>query len=303
MERTLPFPCAYALKAALHITFDVLDQMALMSRTTFEKLMRDIKKRSKESLVVERALSHIVSSIDAGNVVMFGPAFYVACSLFKDEKPPQLARGTCLVRSVFVTPGRLIFRPPQVHFENRILSEFNAEFAIRVSFRDDNLDKLSFSLNLHSSLDAILNAVVARFLHDGLQVGTREFKFLAPSTCQLRDHGRELLKPTYVVTAIASDSTTRQSAKVSPLSTCKKKPVSFSEHAAFSRGGASASGAMVSMEIEINIANRTTDTVAVLTLTKTQLAFRGQLPAATSGCQHQVTDVRDGLCVVGLAVS
>nr|XP_037284682.1 uncharacterized protein LOC119177319 [Rhipicephalus microplus] len=228
MERTLPFPCAYALKAALHITFDVLDQMALMSRTTFEKLMRDIKKRSKESLVVERALSHIVSSIDAGNVVMFGPAFYVACSLFKDEKPPQLARGTCLVRSVFVTPGRLIFRPPQVHFENRILSEFNAEFAIRVSFRDDNLDKLSFSLNLHSSLDAILNAVVARFLHDGLQVGTREFKFLAPSTCQLRDHGRELLKPTYVVTAIASDSTTRQSAKVSPLSTCKKKPVSFS---------------------------------------------------------------------------
>ncbi|XP_075725741.1 uncharacterized protein LOC119179556 isoform X4 [Rhipicephalus microplus] len=190
MERTLPFPCAYAFKAALHITFDVLDQMALMSRTTFEKLMRDIKKRSKEEpLVVERVLSHIVSSIDAGNVVMFGPAFYATCSLFKDEKPPQLARGTCLVRSVFVTPGRLIFRPPQVHFENRILREFNAEFAIRVSFRDDNLDKLSFSLNLHSSRDAILNAVVARFLHDGLQVGTREFKFLAPSTSQLRDHG------------------------------------------------------------------------------------------------------------------
>nr|XP_037289395.1 uncharacterized protein LOC119182888 [Rhipicephalus microplus] len=115
MERTLPFPCAYAFKAALHITFDVLDRMALMSRITFEKLMRDIKKRSKEEpLVVERALSHIVSSIDAGNVVMFGPAFYVACSLFKDEKPPQLARGTCLVRSVFVTPGRLIFRPPQL---------------------------------------------------------------------------------------------------------------------------------------------------------------------------------------------
>ncbi|KAL3187434.1 hypothetical protein MRX96_025501 [Rhipicephalus microplus] len=541
-------------------------------------------KRSRWSS--ERALSHIVSSIDAGNVVMFGPAFYVACSLFKDEKPPQLARGTCLVRSVFVTPGRLIFRPPQlghawcsasrdkarekalfqwlvpspleafqlashpfdrdvklssisfgtlvqlgvfvqhklssssiiddhsdywinatfhhdqhvlhvdlhlnhreacagliaeyrfivpylditkvmindrnrhveiylhlktpamvmgqvimdnlsrpgsaaaatplrwerhlaigcdcigdtvrmaslcgglflklvltdhslarrmigrlsqrctqgtlfcyapvrtycpdvvvgrwtvevlVHFENRILSEFNAEFAIRVSFRDDNLDKLSFSLNLHSSRDAILNAVVARFLHDGLQVGTREFKFLAPSTCQLRDHGRELLKPTYVVTAIASDSTTRQSAKVSPLSTCKKKPVSFSgtigaklslEFDAYKNSklafpiGVTAtasgniiiadtsqdrvmvfdpngrglhkatfsSGAMVSMEIEINIANRTTDTAAVLTLTKTQLAFRGQLPAATSGCQHQVTDVRDGLCVVGLAV-
>ncbi|KAL3193062.1 hypothetical protein MRX96_058563 [Rhipicephalus microplus] len=69
----------------------------------------------------------------------------------------------------------------------------------------------------------------------------------------------------------------------------------------FSRGGASASGAMVSMEIDM--ANRTTDTTAVLTPTKTQLAFRGQLPAATRGCQHRVTDVRDGLCAVGLAVS
>ncbi|KAH7944548.1 hypothetical protein HPB52_021365 [Rhipicephalus sanguineus] len=159
MQRTLPFPCAYAFKAALHITFDVLDQMALMS------------------------------TIDAGNVVMFAPAFYASCSMFKDEKPPQLARGTCLVRSVFVTPGRLILRPAQVHFENRILREFNAEFAIRVSFRDDNLDKLSFTLNLHSSRDALLNAVVARFLQDGLRVGAREFKFLAPSTSQLRDHG------------------------------------------------------------------------------------------------------------------
>ncbi|KAL1474155.1 hypothetical protein MTO96_038195 [Rhipicephalus appendiculatus] len=185
--------------------------MVLMSTTMFDKLMRDIERRSKkEPSVVERALSHIVSSIDAGNVVMFAPAFYAACSLFKDEKPPQLARARACIWSVFVTPGRLILRQHslrvcfffcrtkaiyciafllQVHFENRILREFNAEFAIRVSFRDDNLDKLSFTLNLHSSRDAILNAVVARFLHDGLRVGAREFKFLAPSTSQLRDHG------------------------------------------------------------------------------------------------------------------
>ncbi|KAL3189733.1 hypothetical protein MRX96_021198 [Rhipicephalus microplus] len=81
----------------------------------------------------------------------------------------------------------------RVHFKNMILREFNAEFAIRLSFRDDNLEKLSFPLNLHSSLDAILNAAVARFLHDGLQVGTRELKFLAPSTSQLCDHGSQLV--------------------------------------------------------------------------------------------------------------
>nr|XP_050023600.1 uncharacterized protein LOC126517839 [Dermacentor andersoni]XP_054920510.1 uncharacterized protein LOC126517839 [Dermacentor andersoni] len=190
MERTLPYPCAYAFKAALHITFDALDQMVLMSESEFNKLVRDIERRSeKEPLVVERALSHVVSSIDAGNVVVFSRAFYAACSLFHDEKPPQLARGTCLVRSVFITPGRLIFRPAQVHFENRILRQFNTEFAIRASFRDDNLDKLSFTLNLHSARDSMLNAIVGAFLHRGVRVGNREFKFLAPSTSQLRDHG------------------------------------------------------------------------------------------------------------------
>ncbi|XP_037508921.1 LOW QUALITY PROTEIN: uncharacterized protein LOC119385548 [Rhipicephalus sanguineus] len=190
MQRTLPFPCAYAFKAVLHITFDVLDQMVLMPESAFEKLMGEIEERSvKEPLVVEGALNHVVSSIDAGHIVVFSHAFDAGCSRFRDAKPPQLARGTCLVRSVFVTPGRLILRPAQVHFENRILRQFNAEFAIRVSFRDDNMDKLSFTLNLHSSRDALLNVIVGRFLHEGLQVGTREFKFLAPSTSQLRDHG------------------------------------------------------------------------------------------------------------------
>ncbi|XP_070384354.1 uncharacterized protein [Dermacentor albipictus] len=58
MERTLPFPCAYAFKAALHITFDALYQMVLMSESEFDKLVREIDRRSeKEPLVVERALS------------------------------------------------------------------------------------------------------------------------------------------------------------------------------------------------------------------------------------------------------
>ncbi|XP_075730922.1 uncharacterized protein LOC142774466 [Rhipicephalus microplus] len=74
-------------------------------------------------------------------------------------------------------------------FENRILRQFNAEFAIRASFRDDNLDKLSYMLSLHSLRDALLDAVVARFLRDGLRIGDRQFKFLAPSISQLRDHG------------------------------------------------------------------------------------------------------------------
>ncbi|XP_077549800.1 uncharacterized protein LOC144162939 [Haemaphysalis longicornis] len=190
MQKLLPFPCAYAFKAVLHITFDVLDQMLVMPERVFDALMLHLEEMGNEQpSTCERALSHIVSSIDAGNIVNFAHAFSAGCAVFHGAKPPQLARGTCLVRSVFITPGRLILRPAQVHFENRVLREFNSEYAIRASFRDDNLDKLSFTLNLHSCRDVLLDAVVGRFMREGMSVGSRKFKFLASSTSQLRDHG------------------------------------------------------------------------------------------------------------------
>ncbi|KAH6944429.1 hypothetical protein HPB50_003083 [Hyalomma asiaticum] len=118
MQTPLTSPYADEFKAALHIAFDVLHQMALMPKSAFEKLMRDIERRSEEEpSVVERALSHTVRGIDEGKVVIFSPAFYAECSQFQGEKAPQLARGTCLVRSVCVTPGRLVLRPAQVRCE------------------------------------------------------------------------------------------------------------------------------------------------------------------------------------------
>ncbi|XP_049517024.1 uncharacterized protein LOC125942827 [Dermacentor silvarum] len=84
------FKWSHEVQANLHIAFDVLDHMVLMSGSEFNNLVREIETRSeKEPLVV--------SSIDAGNVMVFLLAFYAACSLFHDEKPPQLARGTCFV--------------------------------------------------------------------------------------------------------------------------------------------------------------------------------------------------------------
>ncbi|XP_064477373.1 uncharacterized protein LOC135391172 [Ornithodoros turicata] len=190
MQRQLPFPCAYAFKSVLLITFDVLDQMSLLPEDKFGMLMESLPNRALQSSVaLERALSHIMTSIDAGNVVLFHHAIEATFNHFLAAPPAPLARGTCLVRSIFITPGRLILRPLQIHFENRVLREFNAEYALRASFRDDNLSKLSFTLHLHSSRDAILDVIVGRMMRDGLKVGFRVFKFLAASPSQLRDHG------------------------------------------------------------------------------------------------------------------
>ncbi|KAH7982995.1 hypothetical protein HPB52_008650 [Rhipicephalus sanguineus] len=84
MQMTLPFPCAYAFRAALGVTVDVVDHT--------------------------RALSHIMFSIDAGNVAIFAPAFYALCSQLEDEKPPHTACPRYLynIRGVFVTPS---YRP------------------------------------------------------------------------------------------------------------------------------------------------------------------------------------------------
>lgn len=190
MQRQLPFACAYAFKSVLLITFNVLDQMVFLPEEKFEAVMESLTHQALQNPVaLERALSRIMMSIDAGNIVLFYRAIVATFDHFLAAPPAPLARGTCLVRSIFITPGRLILRPTQIHFENRVLREFNAEFALRASFRDDNLEKLSFSLNLHSSRDAILDAVVGRMMRVGLSVGYRVFKFLAASPSQLRDHG------------------------------------------------------------------------------------------------------------------
>lgn len=77
------------------------------------------------------------------------------------------------VRRVFVTPTRLILRFPNLHTQNRILRHFDSEFAIRVSFRDDNLDKLTFSvLSMRDKLQ-FLNHVVGSHIRNGITVSSQ----------------------------------------------------------------------------------------------------------------------------------
>ncbi|XP_022694554.1 probable RNA-dependent RNA polymerase 1 isoform X1 [Varroa jacobsoni] len=97
--------------------------------------------------------------------------------------------GTVYVRRVFVTPTRLILRFPNLHTQNRILRHFDSEFAIRVSFRDDNLDKLTFSvLSMRDKLQ-FLNHVVGSHIRNGITIGGRRYMYVAASSSQLRDHG------------------------------------------------------------------------------------------------------------------
>lgn len=92
------------------------------------------------------------------------------------------------VKFVTWTPSRLIFHKPTIVLSNRVLREFGSDKFIRVHFRDEDLQRISTFKN-DASIDNILNHGVSELLKNGIQIGSKQFDFLAMSASQLRSHG------------------------------------------------------------------------------------------------------------------
>ncbi|KAH7934916.1 hypothetical protein HPB52_001988 [Rhipicephalus sanguineus] len=139
---------------------------------------------------LEEALFSICTALENRSNVTFAAVLpELFKKLCKTYLPPAVPRGSCLVRRLFVTPSRVFFLPPAVHAENRVLRKFDADYALRVSFRDDHFELLSHTLGSHDKKLEMLNEVVGGFLRNGIKIGDRHFRLLASSVSQLRDHG------------------------------------------------------------------------------------------------------------------
>ncbi|CAN8010778.1 unnamed protein product, partial [Ixodes pacificus] len=187
----LSFSCCYALNAVLQQGNDAVAQMVLLQQQAFHNFVNNLVDFARVNEgALEQALFCIRSAIEARSIVN---VHVTLLELFRKfclaYVPPKVPRGSCLVRRVFVTPSCVFFLPPNVHSENRVLRCFDAEYALRVSFRDDNLQHLSHSLMFHRQKEEMVDTIVAKFLRTGIEVGGRQFKFLASSCSQLRDHG------------------------------------------------------------------------------------------------------------------
>ncbi|KAG0421466.1 hypothetical protein HPB47_002632 [Ixodes persulcatus] len=170
---------------------DAVAQMVLLQQQAFHNFVNNLVDFARVNEgALEQALFCIRSAIEARSIVnvhvTLPELFRKFCLAYF---PPKVPRGSCLVRRVFVTPSCVFFLPPNVHSENRVLRCFDAEYALRVSFRDDNLQHLSHSLMFHRQKEEMVDTIVAKFLRTGIEVGGRQFKFLASSCSQLRDHG------------------------------------------------------------------------------------------------------------------
>lgn len=187
----LSYSCCYALNALLHPSNDVLSQMALLKRDTLTGLQNTLIEFARDNEgALEQVFFCLRSAIEERNIATVATAipelFHKFCGGFVPQKVPA---GSCLVRRIFVMPSGTIFLPPIVHRDNRVLREVDADYALRVTFRDDSLQPLSHSLAFHQQKDEMLERIVAKFLQEGIQVGDRKFVFLATSCSQLRDHG------------------------------------------------------------------------------------------------------------------
>ncbi|KAK8770199.1 hypothetical protein V5799_013336 [Amblyomma americanum] len=192
IKPNLCFPTCYAFSAVLQQGHDGFAQMALLAcdkLEEFEEVLIRLLHTSGPAL--ELALYAIRSAIEEHEIVDI-----ISClpKLFAKFCTPAAAlsktpAGTCLVRRCIVTPSKVILLPPQIHCQNRIVRKFDPEFSLRVSFRDDNMQNLSYSLMSGHCRHMVIERVVARTLRDGLVAGNRRFRLLTTSCCQLRDHG------------------------------------------------------------------------------------------------------------------
>ncbi|KAH9366507.1 hypothetical protein HPB48_018078 [Haemaphysalis longicornis] len=187
----LKFPCCYALNALLQRSDDIAVQLMLLSSEEFNSVLRNLELfAARNEGALEEALFGVGTALENHSIVTFATAlpalFAQSC---KTHVPCQVPRGSCLIRRLFVTPSRIFYLPPAVHSENRVLRKFDAGYALRVSFRDDHFEFLSYSLGCHPQKQEMMDKVVGSFLREGVKIGDRHFKLLASSVSQLRDHG------------------------------------------------------------------------------------------------------------------
>ncbi|XP_013789033.1 RNA-dependent RNA polymerase 1-like [Limulus polyphemus] len=172
------FGLKYALKAVFSNSFNVQDQHVDKS------ILNSYANKNPKAL--EESLFEISVALDAGNIVLFENALKTLFPLYdidlslKNEK-------LMLVRRVVLTPTRMVLLPPQPYMKSLIFkTNCDAEYALRVSIREDNNMKLTFTIG---ESEDCLNEIVYKPLIRGLRIAGRKYEVFGCSTSQLRDHG------------------------------------------------------------------------------------------------------------------
>ncbi|XP_076323276.1 uncharacterized protein LOC143232092 [Tachypleus tridentatus] len=172
------FGLKYALKAVFSNSFNVQDQHVNSS------CLKPYANKNHRAL--EKSLFEISQAMDNGNIVLFENALKTLFPVYENDFSLKNDR-LVFIRRVILTPTRLILLPPQSYMKSVIFkTKCDAEYALRLSVREDNNRKLTFTIG--ESLDC-LKKIVYKPLEKGLKIADRIYEVLGCSSSQLRDHG------------------------------------------------------------------------------------------------------------------
>ncbi|XP_023223830.1 probable RNA-dependent RNA polymerase 1 isoform X2 [Centruroides sculpturatus] len=185
------FDCTYNLFAILTRSFLLLEQTRGSWKTFIDQLEQQCE---ENSICLAKALEYVLDLQEHGILCHYPNAirlmYHWYCKrdqVYVNDNEYIIPPNTKPIRRVVLTPTKTLFYPPKFQFSNRILRNFNADYALRVSFRDDDNKKLSGPAKY--SEDALLDFAVTIPVIEGIRIGTRHYKFLAWSNSQIRDHG------------------------------------------------------------------------------------------------------------------
>ncbi|XP_054724114.1 uncharacterized protein LOC129234216 isoform X1 [Uloborus diversus] len=183
------FNCHYLLTALFKRNFVVISQASKV----LDDMLNVSKLCNENAESLGKALAVVLAALDSGKIINFWHVLVNQYQYYLSNKDeiafshyliPEKCR---IIRRVTLTPTRVLLWPPEVMLSNRILRNFDSEYALRVSFRDDNMSRLSF--NAAYADDDIFQAAIVNHMSIGINVGSRKFEFLAWSNSQIRDHG------------------------------------------------------------------------------------------------------------------
>ncbi|XP_067121767.1 uncharacterized protein [Centruroides vittatus] len=187
------FNCVYALKCIVSRTRDVAVQMYLYKQTGS---VNDKLNEFENPNVLEMTLIEINAALERNNIVIFQNALNLLFEKYKDfdedvnGNSPNLVK----VRRAILTPTRVIYLPSQYYFRCRFFRQFNEDYALRVSVREDNYEKLyslrrsKYEPENESDDEELINLLKVNLLN-GFKIGQRKYKILGSSTSHLREHG------------------------------------------------------------------------------------------------------------------
>ncbi|KAG8180104.1 hypothetical protein JTE90_027883 [Oedothorax gibbosus] len=184
------FGCTYLLAAILKRNFT----MAAQTTNIIQSIQELSLLCSQNEQCLEKALTDVLAALDSGKIINYWHAIKSQFHSYTDANEnevnythyivPQKCR---MIRRVTITPSRQLLWAPEIMFGNRVIRKFDSDYALRVSFRDDSMSKLSFQALFAEQ--NIFDLAIRKPAEHGISIGHRQYKLLAWSNSQIREHG------------------------------------------------------------------------------------------------------------------